>query len=113
MVDCHATRRDDGRQRRGTVIDPIADVMQPFAPSVEVLGNRRISACGPGELNVRIGHLQERLFHTVALDDLTMMDGGPEGSGVVGDRGLKIVDGDGDMIDLGKQQQNLPVMRTD
>ena len=55
-----------------------------------------------GELDVAVGDLDQRLLHPVGVDDLAMVDLGPEGAGVVVDRGVEVVDGDGDVVDLGE-----------
>ena len=67
------------------------------------LRDRAVGTGGGGELDVAVGHLHQRLFHAVALDDLAVVHLGTERLGVVGDGGLEVLDGDGDVVDLGEQ----------
>ena len=62
------------RERRGAVVDAVADVVQALAPLLEVLGDRRVVAGRREQLDVALGHLQQRLLDAVALDDLAVVD---------------------------------------
>ena len=57
---------------------------------------------GREELHVGVGDAQERLFDAVALDHLAVRDLHAEGVAVVRDRRFEVVDGDGDVVDLGE-----------
>src|SRR5918997_892023 len=108
LVDDPATLGLDGLQRGGAVVDPVADVVQALALALEVLGHGRVVAGGREQLDVAVGHLQQRLLHTVGLDHLAVVDLGAERLAVVADRGLEVVDGDGDVVDLGEQHAPEP-----
>src|ERR671917_1216539 len=103
LVDHPAALRLDRVEGGGAVVDPVADVVQAFALALEVLGHGRVVAGGREQLDVAVGHLQQRLLHTVGLDHLAVVDLGAERLAVVADRGLEVVDGDGDVVDLGEQ----------
>ena len=55
------------------------------------------------QLDVAVGDLEQRLLDAVALDDLAVVDLGAERLAVVVDRRVEVVDGDGDVVDLGEQ----------
>jgi len=93
---------DHLRQRRGAVVDPVADMVETLAPLLEVLGDRRIGPGGGGQLDVAVGDLDEGLLHAVGVDDLAMMHLSAERLAVVGDCGFEIVDSNGDVIDFGE-----------
>src|SRR5690606_5636055 len=55
LVDRRGTRVDHRLEGGGTVVDPVADVMETFPPLLDRLGDRRV---GPGrrrELDVAVG----------------------------------------------------------
>ena len=62
------------------------------------------SLVGRQELDVGVGHLEQRLLDPVGLDRLAVGDRGAEDLGVPGDRGVEVVDGDGHVVDLGEQR---------
>ena len=101
-VDGLAARGHHGVERHPAVGDPVADVVQALAPLLERLGHGGVVPRGREELDVALGHLQQRFLHAVALDDLPVLDGGTEGPLVVVDGGLEVVDRDGDVVDLGE-----------
>ena len=95
-------------ERRRAVGHPVTDVVEPLAPGLERLRHRRI---GPGrrqQLDVGLGHLEEGLLDAVGLDDLTVLDLHPERVAVVGDGGLEVTDGDGDVVDLDERHGGTP-----
>ena len=51
--------------------------------------------------------MKQRLLDAVALDDLAMVDLGAERLAVVVDGRLEVVDGDGDVVDLGEQRSDV------
>ena len=67
----------DGLEGGGAVGDPVADVVQALAPLLEVLGHRRVVAGRREQLDVAVGHLEQRLLDAVALDDLAVLDLAP------------------------------------
>ncbi len=103
LVDHPVTVRLDRLERLRAVGDPVADVVQALALRREVLGDGRVGAGRGQQLHVGVGDLQQRLFDPVALDDLTVLDFAAERLAVVVDRGVEVVDGDRDMVDLGQQ----------
>ena len=91
-------------QRRGAVVDPVADVVQALAALLERLGDRRVVAGRPRSAGCSCRrpsagpprHRRSRRSRggaTVA----------PNASLVVVDGGLEVVDGDGHVVDLGQQ----------
>src|ERR1700677_806385 len=92
----------DRLERLGAVVDPVADVMEPLALVGQVLGHRGVVTGRREELDVAVGHLDQRLLDPVGVDALPVGDGRPEGVGVVGDGRLQVVDGDRHVIDLGQ-----------
>ena len=90
-------------ERGGAVVDPVADVVEALAALLEVLGDGGVVAGRGGELDVRVGHLHQGLLDAVGVDDLAVVDLGAERLCVVRDGGVEVVDGDGDVIDLGQQ----------
>ena len=91
-----------GFERRGAVVDAVADVVQALTLVGEVLGHRRVVADRREQLDVGVGDLEERLLDPVLLDDLPVLDLTAVGRSVVVDRALEVVDGDGDVVDLGQ-----------
>ena len=59
--------------------DAVADVVEPLAPLLDRLGDRRVVAGRRQQLDVAVGHLEQRLFDAVGLDHLAVVDGGAEG----------------------------------
>lgn len=103
LVDRGGAGVDHRLQGGGAVVDSVANMVQAFALAGQELGDGGVVVGGSGELDVGISHLDQGLFHAVGLDDLTVVDLGPERSGVVVDGRLQIVDGDGDVVDLSQQ----------
>ena len=89
----------------GAVVDTVADVVEALAPLLDRLGDRGVGSGGRGELDVRVGHLDEGLLDAVAVDDLAVVHLGAERLLVVGDGGLEVADRDGDVVDLGQQHE--------
>ena len=94
-------------ERRAAVVDAVPDVVEPLALVGEVLRHRRVVTRRRQELHVGVGDLEQRLLDAVALDDLTVLDRAAERVVVVGDRGLEVVDGDGDVVDLGELHRRI------
>ena len=94
-------------ERGGDVVDAVADVVQPFALAREVLRHRRVVTYRREQLDVRVGDLQQRFFDAVLLDDLAVLDLTAVRGPVVVDRAFEVVDGDGDVVDLGEQGASL------
>lgn len=105
VVDDAETVVFHGRKRLRTVVDPVPDVMETLALVGEIFGDRRVIAGGREQLHVRVGNLQQRLLDTVALDDFPVLDLRAEDGTIELDRGLEIVDGDRDVIDLSEQHE--------
>ena len=102
LVDHPVTVGLDGFERRGAVVDAVADVVQALTLVGEVLRHRRVVADRREQLDVGVGDLEERLLDAVLLDDLPVLDLAAVGRSVVVDRALEVVDGDGDVVDLGQ-----------
>lgn len=107
-IDRRRARGDHRSQRRRAVGHPVAHVVQPLAAPLDELGHRRVAASRGNQLDVRVRHRQEGLFHAVGLDGFTVVDRCAESPTVVVHRGLKVAHGDGHMVDLG--QQHDPMM---
>jgi len=76
LVDGRGARVHHRRQRRRAVLDAVADVVEALAPLLDRLRHR---AVGPGrrqELDVGVGHLQQRLLDPVPFHDLAVVDRG-------------------------------------
>ena len=71
-------------ERRRAVGHPVADVVEALALVLQELGHRRVVAGGREQLDVGVGHLDQRLFDPVGLDPLPVGDLGTEGLAVVG-----------------------------
>ena len=74
--------------------------MQALAAPLEIASNRGIVSGGRGELDKAVAHLDERLIDPIGVDDLTMMNLGPQRLSVVVDGGFEIVNGDRNMVNL-------------
>ena len=61
-------------ERGGAVVDPVADVVQALTSRCEGLRYRRVVADRAEQLDVRVGHREQRLLDAVALDDLSVLD---------------------------------------
>ena len=94
-------------ERGAAVVDAVPDVVEPLTLVGEVLRHRRVVTRRREELHVGVGDLEQRLLDAVALDDLAVLDRAPERVVVVGDRGLEVVDGDGDVVDLGELHRRI------
>ena len=108
LVDHPAAGVLDRLQRHGAVVDPVADVVQALALVGQVLGHRRVVADRGEQLDVGVGHLEQRLLDAVGLDPLAVVDRGAEDLGVPGDGRLEVVDRDGHVVDLGEQGSLMP-----
>src|SRR5699024_6284269 len=64
------------------------------------LADGRVGPGGAGQLDVRLGDLEERLLDTLGLHRLAVGDRGAEDVPVPADGGLEVLDGDGDVVDL-------------
>jgi len=82
---------------------PISDVVESLAALVDRPGDRRVGSGRRGELDVAVGHLDQRLFDAVALDQLAMVHLGAERLAVVVDRRVEVANGDGNVGDLREQ----------
>ena len=102
-VDGPTTGCHDGLQGLGTVVDPVADVVDAFTALDEELADRRVGSGPGGELEVGLAHPHHGLLDAILFDDLPVADLGTKGPGVVVDRRLEVVYGDGDVVDLGQQ----------
>lgn len=107
LVDGGRSRRHHGGERLGAVAHPVADVVEALTALVDRLGHRAVVAGRGEQLDVALGHLQQRLFDTVGLDDLTVVDLGPEGPAVIVDSGLEVANGDGHVVDLSQQHGHI------
>ena len=104
LVDQATTLGPHPLQRGGAVVDPVPHVVDALALGGQELGHRRVVADRREQLHVRLGHLEQRLLDAVALHHLAVLDLDAVGVAVVLDRGLEVVDGDGDVVDLGEHQ---------
>src|ERR1700722_15706921 len=90
-------------QRHAAVVDPVADVVQPLTLVGEVLGDGGRVVDRGEELDVGVGHFEERLLDSVGFDTLAVFHRGAEDFGVPGDGCLEVVHRDRHMVDLGQQ----------
>ena len=51
-------------------------------------------------MDVAVGHLDQGFFDSIGIDDFAMVNFGPESLAVVGNRGVKVVDGYGDVVNF-------------
>src|SRR3954451_13053248 len=98
MVDGRRTCGARRRQRGSAIVDPVTDVMQSFPTLLDGAGDRGVRSRRRGELDVTVGHLQQRFLDAVAVDDLSMIDLGAERAAVVVDRRVEISNSDGDVV---------------
>src|SRR5262249_31406269 len=92
--------------------DAVADVVDALTLAVEELRDGRVVAYRHEELDVRVGHPQQGLFDAVALDALAVLDVDAVRRAVVLHRGLEVVDGDGDVVDLGEHRSSWRSLRS-
>src|SRR5207248_726158 len=78
------------------------DVVEALALLLQELGHRRVLVDRRQKLHVGVGDLQQRLLHTVALHHLPVGDLHAVRVPVELDRSLEVVDGDGNVVDLGQ-----------
>lgn len=102
LVDRRGAGFDHHGQRRGAVVDAVADVVQTLAPLLEVLGDRRIGGGCRRQLDVGIGHLDEGFLDPIGINDLAVVNFRAERLSVVGDCRFEIMNGDGDVVDFGE-----------
>lgn len=102
LVDGGGPGGDHGLEGGGTVVDPVADVVQALTPPLEMPGDRRVGPGGSRELDVALADPDQRFLDPIGVDDLAVMHLGTERGGVVGDGVLEVVDGDRDMVDGGQ-----------
>src|SRR5690606_7001992 len=103
LVDDPPTLGLDRLEGGRAVVDPVADVVEALAAALQELGDGRVGAGRGEELHVAVRDLEQRLLDAVGLDHLPVVDLGAEGVAVVRDGGLEVVDGDGDVVDLGQE----------
>lgn len=101
LVDWRSSCVDHLRQRRGTIIDAVPDVVKPFTPLLDGLVDGRVLVGICRQLDVAVAHLHERFLDTVAVDHLSMGDFGTECPGVEVDRRFEVANSDGNVVDVG------------
>ena len=89
LVDDAVAFRLHRFERGRAVVDPVSDVMQPLTLVREVLGDRRVVAYRRQQLDVGVGHLEQRFLDAVLLDDLAVVDLTAVRGAVVLDRSLR------------------------
>ena len=67
----------------------------------EELGHRRVILKGAEQLHVGLSDFEECFFHPVGLDSLTVFHCGAEHRLIQGDGGIKVVDRNGHVVNLG------------
>jgi hypothetical protein len=75
-------------ERSGQVVDLESDVMEPFTPPVDELGDGGFWTCRPEQLEVRVSHRDHRFFDPLVFDPLAVFDLGSPYLAVVGERRL-------------------------
>ena len=92
----------------GDVVDPEADVVDPLAPLVEERRQLGVVVGRGEELDVALGHLEQRHLDALVDQLLAVLDDGPERLAVGVEGGGQVADGDADVVDLGEDGQLLP-----
>ena len=103
FVDWRCARCDHRGQRLGTVVHPIANVVQTFAALFDGFGHRRVLVGWREQLDVALGHLQQCLFDAIGLNGLAMLNRCAECALVVVDCGIKVAYGNGNVVNLSQQ----------
>jgi hypothetical protein len=87
-------------QRCRNVVDPISDVVNPFPALGQEAPHRGVRAQGSEQLDVRRPGPEQDLLHALVLDGLSVGRVDPERPPVEVDRGLEVVRGDTDVVDV-------------